>query len=219
MTSKHTPNAESDHVSHSHAVRILGAPSSHLPTDFKPTKIEIRSSEPPSRLDAPGTKSGSSSTEPSEILYPHAFDENEEIGQSLKLLSLARQDIEVALDAFSSANFEEVGTRLSCVSVTIAKAYEISQAHKEFRTILAFIRRAVLFASPTEISRSALNELATSLAFLSTKPFLDLDEIADLSERLIREGLVGSHPVSNEVLKALLDEIPADTAKQLGLFA
>ena len=81
--------------------------------------------------------------------------------------------------------------------------------------MIAFVRRAVLAAPITDISRSGLNALQFVLRGISDNPMLDLDDAAEAVDLLEREAWRGDHEVADTIVAALLDDSEFDENEEV----
>jgi hypothetical protein len=151
-------------------------------------------------------------------LYPHLFDESEAGGQARIHIGQALKDAQLALHAFGEADLDTVSTRLTLVAPHMAKAYTHTEFNPSLGAVVSYVRRAVLQASPADVSRSALNALVSVLQSALDDPAIELDEAADLTEKLANEGWNGDHVAVNELIAAMADDPELEAEVQALLF-
>ena len=143
---------------------------------------------------------------PVERIYPHVFDETIEAGQALAYIRSAIIDARKAVDAFGEPDLQEVGTRLTQISVAMGKAHALTDFNESLGALISFIRRATLAAITSEVSRSELNTLVNVLALVAANPMIDLDEASDMVDQLSGEGWRGELRLADEIIRALLED-------------
>lgn len=147
---------------------------------------------------------------PVDRIYPHVFDQEVQAGQALAHLRGAQEYVRSASEAFGEPDLEAVETSLAQVAVAMAAAYPLTVFNESLGGVVAFVRRATLAASVDNLSRSSLNALAVALRVVTENPMLDLDDAADVVEKLETEGWQGGHRLANEILASLFDESDMD---------
>lgn len=155
------------------------------------------------------------SSAPVDRIYPHIFDEQLPPGQVIVCLNSALNDAQSALDAFGVPDFQTIATRFSQIAVAMAKAHPVTDFNESLGAVVSFIRRAMLYTSPAEVTRSALNSLVKALRSLHLNPMLDLDEASDLVDELINEKWHGEHDTANALITALLDDYESEEVQTL----
>lgn len=161
-------------------------------------------------------------TVPASTTYPHLFDVTHPAGRAMQFVSQALQDAEGSLDGFGDGDLSVVQTKLGLVAAQLAAAHPLVDFNRDFANILAFLRRAVLGVSATEVDREMLNALVSALRKLIESPTISLMDAAKLAQTLEGHRWNGSHRYVEELLRSLLDE--SDTERQtqgdmFGLYA
>lgn len=151
-------------------------------------------------------------------LYPHVFDEHEGAGLAIASLRLAHVDATRALAAFGEADLDAVQTRLGHVAAALAKAARLNDFNPSFGAVVGFVRRAVLIAMASEVSRSSLNALVNVVATVEKNPMLSLMEAAELTQQMEREGWNGQHAAVERLAQALLEPAVLDQVAQSEMF-
>jgi hypothetical protein len=141
-----------------------------------------------------------------ESIYPHIFDEESVPGQARILIASALSDARRALDSFGAADLEAVGSSLAEVAATLREAHSFTAFNESLGGVVSYVRRAALTARAVEVSRASLNVLVHVLQTAYSNPMLDLDEAADLVEKLEKEGWHGELEVVSALVAALLDD-------------
>ena len=154
----------------------------------------------------------------SQRIYPHLYDEASSAGKAMELLSQARRDVSAALDAFGVPDLDAVATRLTYVAAEAARAVLLIDFNPNLSSVVSFIRRASLAASAAEVTRPALNALASSLSYLIDHPALDLMQSAEIANNLESEGWNGQHRPIEVLLRELLHGKEATDEEQRELF-
>jgi hypothetical protein len=155
---------------------------------------------------------------PIDRIYPHVFDESESAGQAVALIRQAHKDASTALDAYGEADLEAVESRLTLIAAAASKAYPLSDFNRSFAAVVAYIRRAALFANAAGVTRQALNALAHALQFLLANPMIDLMDAAEITEKLSAVGWHGEHQATEQLIDALLGELSTGEATQAEQF-
>jgi len=129
--------------------------------------------------------------------------------------------MQAALDAFGEPDLHAVGGSLAQLASALSTAYPLTEFNPSLGGVVAFVRRAVLAAPITDISRSGLNALQFVLRGICDNPMLDLDDAADAIDRLEREGWRGENEIADKIVAALLDdaEFEENEQAQMRLFA
>ena len=164
---------------------------------------------------------GTADPTPIERIYPHLFDQNQQAGHALTHLRSATTYAQAAIDAFGEPDLDAVGGSLAQLATALSTAYPLTEFNPSLGGLVAFIRRAVLAAPVTEISRSGLNALQFVLRGASDSPLLDLEDAAEAIDRLEREGWRGENAVADKIVSILLgdSDVDANEGVQTRLFA
>lgn len=139
-------------------------------------------------------------------IYPHVFDEATKTGEALTLIQKAIEDVRLAIDDFTDANLQSIGTRFSQIALLLKKAYGISHANDPFAAVISFVRRAILIFAPEDASLPQLNSLLVALKKLADNPLLSLDDATDLIDKLTDDGWDGQHEAVEKIVAMLLNE-------------
>lgn len=175
---------------------------------------------PPSRVKRTSSSGGTapeaealtsfSEQMPIDRIYPHLFDQEQKTGQALIHIRSAIGYTQASIDAFGEPDLVAVGGYLAQVATALSAAYLLTEFNPSLGGVVAFIRRAVLAVHITDISRSRLNTLQFALRSLNDNPMLDLDDAADVIDRLEKEGWCGEHALAEKIISALLDDSGLD---------
>lgn len=152
---------------------------------------------------------------PVERMYPHLFDQELQAGQALIHIRNAIRYMQATLDAFAEPDLDAAGGSLAQLATALSTAYPLTDFNPSLGGVVAFIRRAVLAASVTDISLSGLNALQFVLRGICDNPLLDLDDAADSIDRLEREGWRGEHEVADKIVAALLGDLEFDENEEV----
>jgi hypothetical protein len=155
---------------------------------------------------------------PLDRVYPHLFDETGIAGAARIHLAQALKDAQLALLAFGEADFDTLGTRLTLVATSMAAAHRHTEFNENIGAVASYIRRAALTAASADVSRAALNALVNSIESVLANPSMDLDEAAELTERLECEGWTGDHELVSQLIEAMLGDTNAPEVHQGVLF-
>lgn len=147
---------------------------------------------------------------PAERIYPHIFDSENESGQAREFLIMALKDAQTALESYGEADLASVNTRLSNIATAMSKAHLVTEFNESLGAVVSYLRRSMLTASAVDTSRTALNALVHVLQYLSKNPMIDLDDAAELVDKLSNEGWEGEHSFAETVTAALLDDLETD---------
>jgi len=155
-------------------------------------------------------------TEPvrAERMYPHLFDQDLQSGQAVVHLQSAIGYTQVALDAFSEPDLPAANGALAQLAAALFSAYQLTEFNPAFGSVVAFLRRAVLATSASELSRPGLNALQSAIRQLVSNPLLDLSDAAGIVELLDREGWQGENEIAVRILDALIVESDDSEAEE-----
>jgi hypothetical protein len=114
--------------------------------------------------------------------------------------------VQAALDAFGEPDLDAVRGFLAQVAVTLSTAYPLTEFNGSLGGVVAFVRRAVLATSISDISRSGLNALQSVLREINDNPMIDLDDAAEAINLLERENWHGEHEIASKIVAVLLTD-------------
>lgn len=146
-------------------------------------------------------------------IYPHVYDENIQAGQVHISLQAAISDTREALNAIGVPDLQAISSRLTNVAAAMKRAHLLTDFNESLGGVVSYIRRAALATPIDDVDRSALNSLLQVLQAMEANPMLDLDDAADLVDKLANEGWRGEHDLANELIKSLFsdcEEVPED---------
>ena len=118
----------------------------------------------------------------------------------------ALDDARSALDAYGEADFESVSARLTYIATAMQHIHRLTEFNENLGAVLSFLRRAVLLADAAEVQRSALNALVQALDVVSSNPMIELDEAAEIEDKLSHEGWQGDSGIADALVAALLGD-------------
>jgi len=145
-------------------------------------------------------------------IYPHVFDDEVISGQARVNLLSALDDARLALEAFGEADIQSISTRLTLIATTMSNTHRATEFNESLGAVVSFLRRSMLTASAAEITRPALNALVHVIQHLSNNPMIDLDEAAEMVDKLSTEGWQGEEGFADALISTLLDDL--DTGKE-----
>lgn len=139
-------------------------------------------------------------------MYPQAFDVNAKAGNARVQIERAKGDACRALDFFNVSDISSMATQFGLIGACLLSAYQRTDFNDALASAIAYIRRAVLVADPTSISRSELNSLVVALRSISANPMIDLEEAAELVNALAATGWKGENKVVADLVAAFLED-------------
>lgn len=201
----------------------LDAPrtSSEPPPQRRGERFVVKSPTPSTGISGDQTPETATDVSPSaERVYPHLYDrEPGSAGIVMTLIVQAASDSEAAVDAFSSADFEELSTRLGIVAAAMAAAHPYTSFNECLGAILSYIRRATLRAEVTSVTLEQLMGLGKILQTLPNMPMIDLDAASGLVDELAAQGWDGEHREVNEFVAQLFQDDAATSDARLTVVA
>ena len=209
-------------MSDSHVSNSLRSRIDQLTTDTatgtKPLRRVIRTvtgaGEPAFREDAPP----SGETVPAGNAYPHLFDEAQSAGRAMHFVFQALEDANGSLREFGEGDLSAVQTKLGLVASQLAAAYNLIDFNRDFANVLAFLRRATLSVSASEVDREMLNALVSAIRMLTNSPTISLMDAAKLTQTLEAHRWSGSISAVDKLLRSLLKEPDAEQQPQGDMF-
>lgn len=152
--------------------------------------------------------------------YPSVFDADSPSAPALLILSSAVQETVKAIDCYSDSDLEGVGTRLDIIAALMSQAHSDAGFNPALGAMVSFIRRAALFASPTEVNLPQLMSLAKVIRRMHEDPLISLDSATDFIDELKTQNWVGANPAIAALVSALFQEAPdaaSDTVNEIVL--
>lgn len=170
--------------------------------------------EPTYEEDIPPSRA----TVPASTAYPHLFDVTQAAGQAIQYVRQALEDAKGSLEGFGDADLDAVQTKLRLVATQLAAAHPLVDFNRDFANVVAFLRRATLSVSATEVNREMLNALVATLQTLIDSPTISLMDAAKLTQTLEEHRWSGSHKAVEALLRSLLEQPDAERQAQGDMF-
>lgn len=145
--------------------------------------------------------------------YPSVFDADSPSAPALLILSNAVQETVKAIDCYSDSDLEGVGNRLDVIAALMSQAHSNAGFNPALGAMVSFIRRAALFASPTEVSLPQLMSLAKVIRRMHEDPLISLDSATDFIDELKTQNWIGANPAIAALVSALFQEDPDAVSK------
>lgn len=137
-------------------------------------------------------------------IYPHAFDEEEPIGAARLEYQKALTSIRACSESLADGDFGAVSGRLSDAALIFKAAHANLDRDDPLAALTGYLRRAVLAADPSEISRAGMEALQSVVASTLENPVVTLLEAAELSDQLEQAGWNGDEPNAAALFAAIL---------------
>lgn len=136
-------------------------------------------------------------------IYPHIFDEGLSKGAAWAELQGGMERLDKCIDAYGDGDIAGVAARLSEVALVLKSVHSKLDRNDPQAALVGFMRRAVLAASPDEVSRSTLESMRSVVRTMQSAPVMSLSEAADLSDQLETNGWNGDEPNASALFQIM----------------